>query len=316
MRWALPLVLGGACQAAEVEGLEATTQGDPEAFSPDPSWDRWEIRAPGYTVPTNRTTYVCFGMTFTVTELRYIVAFAPVIDQGAVVHHMMLSQLAEPLDELEPCYPGPPAAIVKWGWGPGGGPLVLPPEAGFPVARQPDLVHYALQIHYDNAAAQDGIVDHSGIDVYTTTEPREQEAAIFSVGDVDSIVIPPGQPNWPTVFKCGSESTSVLLQEPVHVFGSWLHAHRLGKSLWTEHFRDGVEIGELGRHDPYDFANQRFEPLDATIEPGDELVTYCYYDSTDQTEPVHGGGGTEDEMCLNYLMIHPAQPWLAVCNDG
>jgi hypothetical protein len=184
------------------------------------------------------------------------------------------------------------------------------------VGQEPGLVHYVLQIHYDNADGHAEIVDRSGMDVYTTTELRAQDAAIFALGDVASLVIPPGEPRWPTVFRCGSEATSVLLREPIHVFGSWLHAHQLGESLWSEHHRDGVKLGELGRHDPYDFANQRFEPLAATVAPGDELWTYCYYDSTDQTEPVHGGGGTDDEMCLNYLLYHPAQPWLALCNDG
>ncbi len=296
------------------ESTDASTGGD--GFSPDPSWERWEIRSPGYAVPAADTTYVCFGVTFTVTELRHIVAFEPVIDQGAVVHHMLLYRSAEPLESLEPCYPGPPSALTQWGWGPGGEPLMLPEAAGLPVGTQPGLVHYVLQVHYENPGGMEGIVDGSGIDVYTTTELREHDASIFALGDVESLVIPPGQERWPTSFWCGSESTSALLQEPVHVFASWLHAHALGTALWTEQYRDGVQIGELGRHDPYDFGNQRFEPLDATIEAGDQLITRCDYDSSDQTEPTHGGGGTDDEMCLNYLLYYPAQPWLWLCNDG
>ena len=300
---------------SESESGESSGDSGNAPFAPDPAWDRWEIRADDYRVPEAETTYVCFGMSFSAAEARQIVAFAPVIDEPSVVHHMILSRSAEPLDTIEPCYPGPPASLMIWGWGLGGGPLVIPPEAGLPVSLEPTQVHYVLQIHYENPVGERDIVDASGIDLYTTTDLRTHHAGIFSLGDVQSIVIPPGEPNWPTAFWCGSESTSLLLEEPINVFGSWLHAHRLGRSLWTEHYRGNERLPDLGRQDPYDFGDQRFMPLDAVVEPGDELRTYCYFDSTEQTEPVHGGGGTNDEMCLNYLMYYPTQPWLGLCND-
>ncbi len=69
------------------------------------------------------------------------------------------------------------------------------------------------------------------------------------------------------------------------------------------------------RNDPYDFGLQYVEPLDATLEPGDELVTHCIYDSSDRTEPTNGGDGSDDEMCLNYLFHYPALPFPLHCNE-
>jgi hypothetical protein len=101
---------------------------------------------------------------------------------------------------------------------------------------------------------------------------------------------------------------------PSQVFGSWLHAHELGKSLWTEQFRDGALLGELGRHDPYAFDAQRVEPLDGELRPGDGLTTHCIFDSTDRDVWTIGGGDTDQEMCLNYLWIYPPQPNMLLCN--
>jgi hypothetical protein len=102
--------------------------------------------------------------------------------------------------------------------------------------------------------------------------------------------------------------------EPIHVYGSWLHAHEIGQSLWTDHIRDGEKIGEVGRHDPYDFGRQHVEPLDVEVRPGDSLVTHCIYDSSDRTEPTLGGEGTGDEMCLNFVYYYPGLPLPWQCN--
>lgn len=294
---------------------DADTSGGDTPGPIDPAWDRWEVRAYDYAVPTGGTTYVCFSFSVTVTEPRHIVAFEPVLDQAEVVHHMLLSRSVDPLGQLEPCYPGPPDSALMWGWGPGGGPLFLPDEAGFLAGAEPAELHYTLQIHYENPGDLEGLVDRSGVNVYSTTELRPQHASIAALGDVESLVIPPGQPDWPSAHYCGSKTTAALLGEPIQAFGSWAHAHELGRAVWTEHYRDGRRVGDLGRRDPYFFDDQHFEPIDVQVRPGDELRTFCRFDSTGQTEPVHGGGGTDDEMCLNYVLYYPAQPWFWLCND-
>ncbi len=113
-----------------------------------------------------------------------------------------------------------------------------------------------LQIHYENAAQRDDNVDSTGINVYTTHDLRPHQASAFSVGDAAGLAIPAGQEAFGTIHYCREETTRTFFAEPVHVYGSWLHAHRIGRGLWTEQRRGGEVVGELGRNDPYDFGLQ------------------------------------------------------------
>jgi hypothetical protein len=48
--------------------------------------------------------------------------------------------------------------------------------------------------------------------------------------------------------------------------------------------------------------------VDSVIEPGDDLVTHCVYDSRARTTATVGGESSDNEMCLNFMMYEPAQP--------
>lgn len=299
------------------EELESSSSGEPldPGFVPDARWERHEVRFPSYLVPDAQTTYACASTSFTLSELEHIVAFEPAVDTPGVVHHMILGVAPEPVDGVVPCYPSAPGVTMYWGWAPGIQPLELPAEAGMLIGDQPGgVVHFVLQIHYENSSGHAGLVDRTGINVYTTADLRPHEAGVLSVGDVAGLAIPAGYDAFETIHDCPADFTQALLSEPIHVYGSWLHAHRLGKTLWTEQLRDGALIGEVGRNDPYDFGTQYVQPIDALIEPGDQLVTRCVYDSSDRTEPTLGGEGSDDEMCLNFLFHYPALPFSVHCN--
>jgi hypothetical protein len=288
---------------------------DSGPFVPDPGWGRWEVRFPGYAVPADDTTYVCATTSFTLEQLAHVVAFEAVIDDATVVHHMILGRALEPLEGVQPCYPAAPGVLMQWGWAPGIAPLALPEAAGFLVGQDAGSeVHFTLQIHYDNPRQESGHVDSSGVNVYFTHDLRLHNASVFSLGDVAGLAIPAGQSSFETIHHCNEELTSQYFSNPIHVFGSWLHAHRLGAALWTDHRRDGAKLGEVGRHDPYDFDLQHVEPLDVWIDPGDALVTHCVFDSSDRDAPTLGGGSTDEEMCLNYLFHYPSLPFPLHCN--
>jgi hypothetical protein len=104
---------------------------------------------------------------------------------------------------------------------------------------------------------------------------------------------------------CRSEVTAAEFEGPLTVFGSSMHAHELGSVLYTEVYRDGEMVMELNRDDPYLFDSQHIKFIDATLEPGDEIVNHCFYDSTDRKEATQGGPGTRDEMCWDTIMYYP-----------
>ena len=89
-----------------------------------------------------------------------------------------------------------------------------------------------------------------GIDVIVTKTLRENRAGVFSQGDIGSIDIPPGQAAYEHLATCSEEDTSGLLAEPMHVFSSFLHAHKLGTAITSDIVRGGETISIADVNDP------------------------------------------------------------------
>lgn len=282
-------------------------------FVPHPDWGRFEVRFDNYTLPAQETTYACVGATMSGDQLRHVVAFEPLVDNAAVVHHMMLHTVGPDTDPLAVCYGNPDGLWTQWGWGAGGGTLELPPEAGF-LFGESGPQRFVLVIHYNNPLATQGIVDSSGVALHYTLDLRPQNAGVLAIGHINGINIPPGEQAWEVVSRCSAATTQVFLAEPVNIFASWLHAHRLGVRLWSDQYRDGLLIDRLGTADPYYFESQKLEALDAELRPGDDVWTHCVYDSTGRTEPTVGGESSADEMCLNYMFYYPRQ-FFGLCGE-
>jgi len=83
------------------------------------------------------------------------------------------------------------------------------------------------------------------------------------------------------------------------------HMHTLGKSLWTDHYRNGVFIGRLADVPNYDFNDQKYYLSDSTIMPGDEMQTHCVWSSPNKNVTTFGGESTSEEMCFDILLYYP-----------
>ncbi len=89
----------------------------------------------------------------------------------------------------------------------------------------------------------------------------------------------------------------------MHAIAAFPHMHQLGTSIWTKK-NPGTDDIDLGKNDPWDFNNQPFLPIDATIKPGDKIETRCEWNNTTAHE-VKAGEATEDEMCFSFTMYYP-----------
>ncbi|HWB74355.1 MAG TPA: hypothetical protein VG755_05355 [Nannocystaceae bacterium] len=264
----------------------------------------WELRTDGFMPPQQETHYACFSFTFPTEQLHHIVGIVPQVT-SPIVHHYVLS-LADSEVQLDPnnsCVEWP--AHILWAWAPGIEAIDLPPEAGFLVGHQGPSVTFILQVHYNNPLAMP-FADDGGIDLHVTKQLRPNRAGIFTQGDILSIYIPGGNPAFEYTAVCGSDVTANLLTEPIHVFASFLHAHQIGRQLWTSVIRDGSTM-ELARDDPFSFDTQNFQPVDFDVMPGDRLETHCVYDSSGMGA-VMGGEDSNDEMCINFMMYYPWIP--------
>lgn len=293
--------------SSDTGGAETGGDGDGDGDGEETSW---RVGAEGFAVPTVETFYACFEVTVPVDALKHVVGFRPEIDpnSAAYVHHFVLTQSPGPSGDPQgsECYDL--NGDLMWAWAPGVVDYDLPPEAGYLVGDAASEVTLRVQIHYNNPLGTAGVVDSSGVRVVYSDELRANNAGSVVFADVLGITIPPGEPAYKHVADCLPNQSEAMLNGPITVIGSMLHAHELGSVLWTDVYRQGEFVGELNRDDPFSFATQNYKTIDNfVIQPGDLVENHCVYDSTERTEPTYGGLGTFDEMCWNEMMYYPRE---------
>ena len=261
-------------------------------------------------MPAAETYYACFETTVSLSALQHVIGFRPEIDPDAApyVHHFVLTVDDAPSGEPQgsQCYDLD--GDMMWAWAPGVGDYDLPPEAGYLVGDSSEQITLRLQVHYNNPLLTEGVTDNSGIRVVYSDELRANNAGSLVFADVLGIEIPPGEPAYKHIADCLPNQTSQMLNGPITVIGSMLHAHDIGSVLWTDVYRQTEYVGELNRDDPFSFATQNYKAIDNfIIQPGDLVENHCVYDSTERTEPTFGGLGTLDEMCWNEVMYYPRE---------
>ncbi|WP_394828400.1 hypothetical protein [Pendulispora albinea] len=243
--------------------------------------------------------YVCYGVDVTQASKRHAMAIAPIVQNRRIVHHALLMQSDRAEDPTpHPCTPG---GVVRWrmiyAWAPGGQNLVLPEETGFP---QEGTTHYVVQIHYNNVAGLEAETDASGFDVCTTDKLRPSDADVMAFG-ATNFTLPP---------RSRYDMTCKVTVPPffgqVRAIYGMPHMHKLGTTLVnTLHPAGaGAKPVDLGTQSAWDFNNQPWYPIDATLRAGDVIKTRCAWINPTQS-PVTFGENTEDEMCYAFTVYYP-----------
>jgi hypothetical protein len=249
--------------------------------------------------PTAGDQYVCFGLTIPPSaDPRQIIAIAPKVDNSTVVHHLIVYQSPTPVSSATTtCSPMPPVEwAVLFGWGPGGGPLTLPPQAGFKIeANQP--AYYAVQIHYSNIAAEPGLYDQTSVGLCATNTIRPNDAAVMTIGSLNFTV--PAQTK--TSLAC---TLPVNRATPFQVFQVFPHLHGLGTSISAAvTHRDG-SVESLVSVPHWVFSHQLSYPANVGVQNGDVITSQCNWTNT-TTHNVNFGTTTADEMCFGLLIYYP-----------
>lgn len=300
----------GSADSASASMSDSTPETDDGAESSGPHDDIEviELRVDDFTPPLTETWYSCFSFQVEVSSLYHIVGFVPHVT-SPLVHHYVLS-LQDGWVQTNPsdaCFEWP--AGILWAWAPGIEAQMLPEDVGFLLGDAAGGKHtFVLQVHYNDPLLQ-GLVDNDGIDVLVTKNLRPQTGGVFAQGDIGAISIPPGHPSYEHVATCSSLLSNQILSHPITVFSSFLHAHEIGKAIWTDVWRNDELVGRVAKSDPFDFNAQRFVDTDIVIEPGDRIQTTCIYDSTGRTETTEGGVASDEEMCINFMMYYPKNPF-------
>lgn len=195
------------------------------------------------------------------------------------------------------------------GWALGQPPICEPPNVGSAIAfgtGGQDAV-FKIEAHYDNPRLVPAS-DQSGMRLHLTRELRPLESGMVILGmDMTDrqFTLEAGRSALVTRRNiCPAAATQRAFNDrPIWIYAWNPHMHMLGRGLKTEHYRCGEKIGEISNIENFEFDNQQSYVLNPPIKvlPGDSLVTTCFFNTSEVSEPVAGGEETTNEMCDNYL---------------
>jgi len=194
-----------------------------------------ELRAGNFTIPEEDTIYqrFCFSRNdmigqglLNTTDMLNIVGWEPVVQSGneAFVHHYVLMASTQPNCNNTGADEDFDFSEMAYVWAPGESGLAFPDFLGVPLFGDSGFQAFEMEIHYNNPTLQQGVIDSSGVRMYWTTQPREQQVGIMSVGDPQVGLF--GQTVGTGItkheFECPSSCSSLVNQE-VTVLREYLH---------------------------------------------------------------------------------------------
>uniref|UniRef100_A0AAY4CW32 DOMON domain-containing protein n=1 Tax=Denticeps clupeoides TaxID=299321 RepID=A0AAY4CW32_9TELE len=287
----------------------------------------FDLRNSQVPVPSKDTTYWCQLFRFPeVQKKHHVIRIEPLIQKGHenLVHHILLYQCDRDLDEDDlgtghECYhQNMPDSFqtcetVVFAWAIGGEGFTYPPHAGLSIGTSIDPFFVLMEIHYDNPALHQGILDSSGLRFFYSSDLRRYDAGIIETGVWVSLyhMLPPGMQEYISeghcTQECLQESLDHEMPSGIRVFAVLLHAHLAGRAIRTRHFRGQKELRPLAHDSEFDFNFQEFLALseERLLLPGDHLITECKYNTKSRKQMTWGGLSTRDEMCLSYLLYYP-----------
>jgi len=269
------------------------------------------------------TLYACHAFAMPSDQEYHIVRVDPIIDPRNVkyVHHAIVHTCSDVSGGFVGQYlttPGrcsSPLANPKSGcdgliatWGAGGGPNLLPAAAGYPMGPSVTSTKFVIiEMHYNDLSNQFGFQDDSGFRFYYTKTLRQYDAGGFIFGDlIPGIGLKPLPARAITHYEteCPSSCTQQLPHN-ITIFYSFPHMHTTGSKFWSSHWRNGVQIGELGRVEFYDFDIQQTEIVNTVVMPGDRFNTHCIYNTAERENITMFGEASYEEMCMHFLAYYP-----------
>jgi hypothetical protein len=273
----------------------------PDAAPPAPTCDSNNVSvAPSqpWTMPTtDDDDYVCYGVTIPSTGTSHVLGVTPNIVNNKIVHHVLLFQADAPMPSVPAkCSAGGSLSWrIVYGWAPGGGAMKTPPNVGFPYTAS---TNWVVQVHYNNINHLAGETDTSGFSFCSTDQPVQYDADVVAFG-TQSIKITANS----TLDQTCSLTVPSLFSG-VHLFAAFPHMHQLGVGIETEQKLANGGLIDLGRNDPWNFNNQVWFPIDATVTQGDVISTRCVWNNNTGSD-VTFGQNTENEMCYSFTAYYP-----------
>lgn len=280
------------------------------------------IAQPELTIPTAETTYCYTLHKMPAGEKNYLLGERP-NDSSELLHHLVLYACYglpdEYLDMLgkEPnCdykeFSNPCNGFVTE-WAPGMSGRTFEPGYGKPFGT--DYYEYVmLETHYNNPEGIEGAKDTAAYTFLYTDDPVDTEIGTLTLGDlqVEGWFLEPGKPLVAHSTICTPECTDRWPSDGITAVSVFHHMHYRGRNARVQIIRDGKEITPLSTLRDFEYGYQFSKSLNSIkLLPGDELITTCEFDTSNDTEPVPGGLPSTYEMCFAWVDYYPANNVLA-----
>jgi hypothetical protein len=241
-------------------------------------------------------------------------AYGTRMDNAKVLHHWLLFSTSE--NEVEGFHKTAPLPtlignnpILLAGWAVGGPNLVAPEDVGFELPDPGAQIN--VQWHFYNSTSE---VQRDASSVQICTIPkamRKNIGGITWLGTEDLYGniwtggpgMPPGQESTFTT-TCTPGRAGLAPNESIHIIGFEPHMHRIGKRMQTAVKRpDGTMETIFDK--PFVFGSETHYYQDYELKPGEQLVTTCTFDNTNDFN-VPFGESSDTEMCYQFVFAWPA----------
>ena len=265
--------------------------------------EHFDVLATNFAVgPGVGDLYQCFVLEAPITETRFIKRFEAIIDDDRVLHHLVLLRDTERRAETDPhvCWDMPQGSDYLAAWAPGGNAFEFP-EGGM---RVEPGERFLLQIHYNNRAGHEDVVDASGMRIFHGP-PVGPEYGMVSIGPLGFEIPPRG---------AHDVSSFCTIRERTTFYASSPHMHEIGAAFSQEILRADGTREDLITLDGWDFDLQIPYHTPVVIEPGERLLTTCTFENTSDRTVINGPG-TDDEMCFNFAYVTPP-PASRYCDEN
>ncbi|XP_055328888.1 DBH-like monooxygenase protein 1 homolog [Paramacrobiotus metropolitanus] len=280
------------------------------------------------------TVYYCAVQKVPTLDKKYhAIATQPLLDKENLpyIHHMLVYSCNDiPKDEPElikgkfPCSPTDGSTfMMKYcpnllgAWAMGQADVnPYPKETGQPWGPEMSGKYVLVQLHYNNPERR-SFVDNSGMIYHLSDQLRQYDMGTLMTGLLGldfTMTLPPGQKVFTVQGQCVNNCTELFPKEGITIFSSVIHMHTRGLSGVVRHFRGSKELPLIDANLKYDFNLQATRPVMPFRKflPGDRIVVECNFTTENDIQPVFGGEGSMEEMCLAFLNYYPKSA-LKVC---
>jgi len=277
---------------------------------------------PEHTLPTAETTYCYTLHKMPAGKRSYLLGERPPTP-GKLLHHMVvyacyglpdsyLSMLGQQPNCDFQTFSNPCNGFVTE-WAPGMSARTFEPGYGKPFGS--DLYEYVMfETHYNNPQGLIGEKDSASYTFVYNNATVPHEVGSLTLGDlqVSGWYIEPGKRLAAHSTVCTPQCTDNWPAGGITAVSVFHHMHFRGRRARVQIIRNGKEITPLSSLYSFEYGYQFSKQLNPVqLLPGDQLITTCWYDTTNDTKPVPGGPASKDEMCFAWIDYYPANNILA-----